>query len=81
MNVELWADLGLSHDPAKPGDPTVLEAARLAEGQQYDDQAVLSMLRAAYAAGYCNALREDDPLTIREAMNARDELALRLPVG
>jgi hypothetical protein len=80
VNVELWADLGLSRVPANPSDPTLIEDAIFVGDQQYTTEVVLSLLRAAYGAGYVHAHADDDRLTIREAMDARDELALRVPV-
>ena len=70
-SVEAWADHATQ---------TIWRELRTDVPQPMTQAEVASAIRAAYARGYCDALSEPDPLTIREAMERDLILSTLLPV-
>lgn len=69
--AEEWANDGLGslmEDLDRHVGPISMEDARI-------------FMRAAYGAGYVNALRSDDHVFLLDVLSHRAELALRVPVS
>jgi hypothetical protein len=71
LSVEAWADHATQ---------SIWRELRTDVPQPMTQAEVASAIRAAYARGYCDALADEEPLTIREAMERELILSTLLPV-
>lgn len=76
--AELWAQEGLMRRPN--GGPSIGEQAAVPD-VEFNPKLIESLMRAAYAAGYQQALEDPEPLTYHDAIVRRNQLQLMLPVA